>query len=367
MRVLVGSIPFPQNRFFLDLNGALSDLCTIEQSADAFWNMTGDYDVVHLHFPEYLTYGLQQAYIDGLTDKIISDLAERLEYWSGRVPIVVTRHVLLPHDARTDPMWEKLYSVFYSFADAVAHFGNASITEFGERYKAVKFTRGRPPIHRVIPHQNYANLPNTISREAARKKLGIPQGARVMLVFGALRSDEEAALVRDTFDAVRDDKKVLVVPRWREKPISFPWIRARAWLRNLRRAYNRMNPKLFFGYDFVSEADTQVYLNSADVLFIPRLWVLNSGNVTLGMTFGRVVVGPDSWDVGEILAENGNPVFDPDNPETASSAVERGFELANEAVVGRANREVALTQWTPMQCAELYMNLYNESLSARAT
>jgi hypothetical protein len=367
MRVLVGSIPFPQNRFFLDLNGALSGLCDIEQSADAFWNMTGDYDVVHLHFPEYLTYGLQQAYIDGLTNQIISDLATRLDYWSKRAPIVVTRHVLLPHDARHDPMWEKLYAVFYSFADAVAHFGKASVTEFEERYARVEFKRGVRPIHRVIPHQNYATLPNTITRDAAREKLGVPRDARVMLVFGALRSDDEAELVRHTFDAVRDDRKVLVVPRWREKPIAFPWIRARTWLRNLRRLYYRMNPKIFLGYSFVAEDDTQIYLNAADVLFIPRLWVLNSGNVTLGMTFGRVVVGPDSWDVGEILTENGNPVFDPDNPATASVAVERAFKLADENTIGPANRELALTQWTPRQCAELYMGLYKESLSARAT
>ena len=367
MRVLVASIPFPQNRFFVDLNGALSELCAIEQSADAFWNMTGEYDVVHLHFPEYMTYGLQQAYIDGLTDKVITDLAERLDYWSQTAPIVVTRHVLLPHDARHDPMWEKLYAVFYSFADAVAHFGKASIDEFEERYSAVQFKRGHTPLHRVIPHQNYEALPNTISRDEARKKLGVPDDAEVMLVFGAIRSDDEAELILNTFEGIDDPKKVLVVPRWREKVIPFPWIRARTWMRNLRRLYFRMNPKFFFGYDFVQEADTQIYLNAADVLFIPRLWVLNSGNVTLGMTFGRVVVGPDSWDVGEILSENGNPVFDPDNPATASAAVEKGFHLERAGEIPRKNRELALREWTPRQCARMYMNLYSDALRARAT
>ena len=87
---------------------------------------------------------------------------------------------------------------------------------------------------------------------------------------------------------------------------------------------------------------------------------MNSGNVTLGMTFGRVVVGPDSWDVGEILREFGNPVFDPDNPATASAAVDRGFALAREGKVSETNRRVALDNWKPEQCAEMYMKFYRE-------
>ena len=40
---------------------------------------------------------------------------------------MVTRHVLLPHDALEDPMWEKMYAMLYRYADSVAHFAQASI------------------------------------------------------------------------------------------------------------------------------------------------------------------------------------------------------------------------------------------------
>jgi hypothetical protein len=359
MRVLVASIPFPQNRFFLDLNAALGKLCTIEQSSDAFWNMEGDYDVIHLHFPEYLTFQLTRAYIDGLSDHLIAEVRTRLAFWSTRARLVVTRHVLLPHDAREDPMWEKLYSLFYSFADAVAHFGRASVVEFEDRYANLAFVRGYPPMHRVIPHQNYSSLPNDISRQEARRRLGIDEQAEVMLVFGAIRSDDERDLIATAFTGLEPGKRVLLIPRWREKLPNVSWIRLKYWLRDLNRLYYRLHPKYFFGYDFVPEGDTQIYLNACDVLFIPRLWVLNSGNVTLGMTFGRVVVGPDAWDVGEILRENQNPVFDPNRPLTAAAAVERGFALARQGEVSRTNREVALKQWTPAGCAAQYMELFN--------
>lgn len=358
MRVLVANIPLPNNRFLVDLNAALAAHCEVVHSSDAFWRMEGDYDVVHLHFPEYVTFEIEAAYQLGLQQPLIDGMEERLAFWSTRASIVVTRHVLLPHDALSDPMWENMYETVYAYADGVVHFAKASIDEFRQRYSHVAFRRGREPAHAIIPHHNYCSLPNEIGREAARKQLGIPQGASVVLVFGAIRHDAERQLILNAFNELDAPKKVLLVSRWREQLADVSWIRLKYWIRDLTRLYHRLHPRHHFNYGFVEEADTQLYLNAADVLFIPRLWVLNSGNVTLGMTFGRVVVGPDAWDVGELLRETGNPVFDPDHPETAGAALSRGFRLASEGVVGAANRQLALSAWSPERCAAEYVQIF---------
>jgi hypothetical protein len=365
MRILVANIPLPANRFLQDLNGALSELCEIVHSSDTFWNMQGEFDVVHLHFPEYLTYEVERAYIGGLTDELIAAVAERLAFWSERSVIVVTRHVLLPHDALADPAWEKMYETVYSYADGVVHFAQPSVDEFNVRYAETVFHRGCRPQHAIVPHHNYASLPNVIGRDEARKTLGIDRSANVLLIFGAIRSDAERELILDTFSELSEPHKVLLVSRWREKLANVSWIRLKYWIRDLTRLYYRARPGFHFNYGFVEEKDTQIYLNAADVLLIPRLHVLNSGNITLGMTFGRVVVGPDSWDVGSLLKETGNPVFDPDRPETAAAAVERGFALARAGKIGAANRELALTQWTPEQCARSYVEFFSEVVSNR--
>ena len=362
MRVLVANIPLPNNRFLVDLNAALADRVDLVHSHEAFWSMEGEYDVIHLHFPEYLTFEIQDAYRDGLTAELIEALEQRLQFWSERSTIVVTRHVLLPHGAREDPQWEKLYELVYRYATGVAHFAKASIEEFRDRYSHSDFVRGEP-IHATIPHQNYASLPNTISQVDARNALGIPSDAKVMLVFGAIRNDAERKLILDTFQGIRTPKKFLLISRWPEKLAKVSWIRLKYWIRDLGRLYHRLHRRHHFHYGFVEEEDTQLYLNAADVLFIPRFHVLNSGNVTLGMTFGRVVVGPDSWDVGELLREMGNPVFDPDKPETAIEAVEEGFRLADKGDVPTGNQQRSLTQWTPAQCAASYLNLYQKSQS----
>jgi hypothetical protein len=71
MRTLVAQITMSQNRFLVDLNAELSKNCELSHSNDAFWNMEGYYDGIHLHFPECLTFGLQDAYQQGLSHELI--------------------------------------------------------------------------------------------------------------------------------------------------------------------------------------------------------------------------------------------------------------------------------------------------------
>jgi len=365
LRVLVAQIPMPTNRFLVDLNAELSKGCDITHSSDDFWEMRGEFDVIHLHFPEYLTYPIQDSYTNGLTAEVIDETEKRLRFWAARARLIVTRHVLLPHDALKDPMWEKMYEMFYRYVDGVVHFAGASIVDFRQRYRDTVPFREREPLHAIIPHHNYASLPNQISREEARAKLRIPANANVMLVFGAIRNFEERDLILRTFRDLNVPGKILLVSRWREKLAKVSWIRLKYWLRDLTRLYYRLHPRYLFNYGFVEEADTQLYLNAADVLLIPRLRVLNSGNITLGMTFGRVVVGPDSWDVGELLREMANPVFDPDKPETAAAAVEQGFKLAREGRVGPANQQRALRDWGTDKCAADYLKFYQDVVTRR--
>jgi glycosyltransferase involved in cell wall biosynthesis len=365
MRTLVANIPLPANRFLVDLNAALERHMDLTHDHEAFWNMIGDYDVVHLHFPEYMTFEIQNAYLHALTDELIAEIEKRLQYWSERSVLVITRHVLLPHDAVSDPRWEKLYETVYRYVDGVVHFAEPSVEEFKKRYADTPFVHGHPA-HWVVPHHNYASLPNQISREEARRQLGIANNAKVLLVFGAIRNDEERELILNNFRRLRVSGKMLLVSRWREKLANVSWIRLKYWLRDLTRLYYKLHPQYRFNYAFVEEEDAQIYMNAADVLFIPRLHVLNSGNVTMGMTFGKVVVGPDSLDVGHLLKSTGNVVFDPDRPETASDAIAQAMELARQNRIGPANQERALTEWSAEQCADQYVAFSKELRQKRA-
>ncbi len=366
LKILVANIPLPANRFLVDLNTALLKHVDLIQDHQAFWNMTGTYDAVHLHFPEYTTYEIERAYQTELTNELISQIEVRLKFWSSNSVLIITRHVLLPHHARSDPRWEKLYETYYRHVRGVVHFAQPSVDEFNARYAATAFIAGRPQ-HCIIPHHNYASLPNEVDRSGARKALGIAEHANVVLVFGAIRNDAERDLVLDSFQAANIPNKVLLVSRWREQLPKVSWIRLKYWLRDLIRLYYRMHPNYRLNYDFVPENETQFYLHAADIMFIPRLRVLNSGNVTLGMTFGKVVVGPDSLDVGYLLRTTGNVVFDPQRPDAAAQAMEHALSLVRQDVIGPANRRLALAEWSVEQCAERYFDFFSELTLRRAT
>jgi hypothetical protein len=361
LKILVGNIPLPQNRFLVDLNDSLAKKHEVVHCPDTFWNVAGDFDVLHLHFPEYMTFAHEDAYRTGLDNELIEATVSRLSFWRKKTKIVVTRHVLLPHDALEDPQWEKMYEAVYRHVHGVVHFAQASVDEFKQRYANTGFVHGQPE-HAIVPHHNYTSLPNVVSREKSRERLGISSHSQVVLVFGAIRNLEERDLILKTFQGLRTKRKVLLVSRWKETLAKVSWIRLKYWLRDLNRLYYRLHPRYQFNYGFVEEEDTQLYLNAADVLLIPRLKVLNSGNITLGMTFGKVVVGPDSWDVGELLKETGNPVFDPEHPETAVDAVETAFQLVSEGKVGPENQKLAAEQWSAERCAALYEVFFQSCL-----
>lgn len=90
----------------------------------------------------------------------------------------------------------------------------------------------------------------------------------------------------------------------------------------------------------VAFEEVQVYLKAADLVFVPRFNTLNSGNVALGFTFGKVVTGPGYGVIGETLNKTGNPVFDPVDLNSVCDAISAGFELA-EAGHGIKNKEYA--------------------------
>jgi hypothetical protein len=288
------------------------------------------------------------------TDPIPQDLWNRLiaslEHWKSHSKLVHTRHVQEPH-VRIDEEFQKLYKTVFSYCDAVAHFAHYSIQHFKEFYPEFNHVN-----HVVIPHQNYSSLPNEVSRKEARKRMGITNNAKVMLVFGMVK-EREKQLITTAFNAIEGPDKVLLAPGWKVPRRAIKWIRLREWVYKFDLWRTKQNETFRTNLGFVQETDAQYYLNATDILLIPRIDELNSGNITLGFTFGLVVTGRDGGDIGEILKETGNPVFNPHQPASIANAVKKAFELA-EAGYGQNNKQLALADWSLDQISNMYIDLY---------
>jgi len=353
MKILFASIPQPRNRFVRDLQEGILTYAEVVYDCDEFWSCENNYDIVHIHEPEYLSYELEGCMNN--TDAIPKDLWRRLlkslEHWKKHSKLIHTRHVQEPH-VRTDDEFKKLYLTVFSYCSGIAHFANFSISQFKSFYPELEHID-----HQVIPHQNYTSLPNDISREQARSNLNINKNAKVMLVFGMVK-EREKQLIQTAFNAMPSHNKVLLAPGWQTKRRPIKWIRLREWVFNYELKKALKNKKFRTNLGFIKEQDAQNYCNAADLLLIPRIDELNSGNITLGFTFGLVVLGRNGGDIGEILKETGNPVFDPADDKSIKIAVNSSLNLAQDNH-GLKNKEIALQEWGIDTISKKYMSLYS--------
>ncbi len=352
MKILFASLPQPKNRFVQDLKAGIERYAEVIYDFNEFWKCQNHYDVIHIHEPEYLSFEIQSYLYNTkpFSKELWNRLDDCLKHWSKNSTIIHTRHVQEPH-VRVDNEFRKLYKHVMSYCHGVAHFAKFSIQQFKECYPDFKKLQ-----HVVIPHQNYASHPNNMSKAEARKKLKIRHDAKVMLVFGMVK-EHEKVLIKEAFDTIQHKHKVLLAPRWGMKKPKIGWIRLREWVFKIKELWSSLNKTFRINLGFIDVEHAQLYLNAADVLFIPRMYELNSGNIALGFTFGLVVVGKDSEDIGEILNETGNPTFKVGNKNSLNCAMQKAFELVKIGY-GEKNRSLAITEWDVDKTAKRYIEFY---------
>lgn len=322
-------------------------------SVDEFWNNAAAYDLVHLQWPEEL-FGWRYP-----SPREVEALAEHLRMLRERgIPIVYTRHNARPH--KGDACLTEAYRLCEEHADAVVHLGEYSRREF------LAASPGSQQLQAVIPHHIYEGIyDEDLSRDQARQKLGIPADAVVMLAFGAFRHAHERRLTWRAFRGMRSRRKFLLAPR------LWPYTLNGSHHRGVKRFVTRMLYRAAHATEkflrlritapegLIPDADLPAYFTAADVVFIQRTDILNSGNVPQAFAFGRVVAGPSTGNNGEILAATGNPVFDPADDASVDRALAQAVRLA-AAGHGERNRRYALDNLRLERIAAAYGQLYEQ-------
>lgn len=287
-------------------------------------------DVIHLHWPELLVKSqlsdmsredlLQSSHFE----KVIGQLKKKKR--DGSV-IITTIHNEKPHND-TKGVFSQFYSEIYSLSDGFIHMGTES-----EKLTKLQFEQEtNEKMSFIIPHGNYSIFPSNLNRDECRKRLNISPNQKVLLTFGAIRSEPELNLGIDSFKKSNIDDSIYIMAG----KLPFPYKSQLNHFRVRKKLYrHHFSGKIRTVEKVISPEEVQVYLKSADLLFIPRYNTLNSGNVALGFTFGKVVVGPDYGVIGETLKLTGNPVFDPYHLHSVSEAIRSGLESSQTDLTER--------------------------------
>ena len=294
---------------------------------------------------------------------MIDRLRQRIRHFKdGGSKIVYTRHNACPH-YNANPVIRQAYGLIESCSDVVVHMGRYSKEEFGKAHPGSRNV--------IIPHHIYENTYNeNISREEARRHLGLPADKMIITAFGKFRNREEIRMVLGAFRAWDEEHKMLLAPR------LYPFSRRNSYGRNFikqwisKAGYYLLMPLLNRMYklqagandELIDNCDLPYYMAASDVIFIQRKDILNSGNVPLAFLYHKVVVGPKVGNIGELLSETGNPTFDPDDKKDILRALEEARRLAAWGQ-GEVNYAYGMENMSIRKVGQAYAQTYKQAIN----
>lgn len=290
------------------------------------------FDIVHIMWPSIFFYlGSSSSYVDRL----------RLLRSRG-VKIVSTCHNLIPYYI-DDEDRQAFYKVTYQESDLIIHLGQFSMNLY---QKELPDTR-----QIIIPHHVYDTVYTDLCKFYTGKK-------QFIACIGAFRDEEEICLVKMAGKALFRTRYYILAPsllinaEWKRRnklALIIPFLKL-VWLR-LRYHIITFDKKW---------ADNELltkYMKMSCITFIPRIVNINSGNLTLGFLFGNVVVGANIGNIGVILRNTGNPIYNPRDKESLKMAIHEAIHL-QETGKGSENKKYALEHWTTKAMAIKHYEAY---------
>lgn len=316
----------------------------VDSSNVKFWTNFEDYDIYHFQWPEAVfdwRANISDDEVDALRNRLTS-LKLR-----GR-KIIVTCHNFKPHII-TNKRVVLLYDLIYSFCDAFVHLGDYSRNILSEEYKN--------GIHVVVPHHIYDSIYKfSENQQRCKERLNLDVNKINILSFGEFRTDEERELIINLKDKLDSNVFSFIVPGFFKKR----WIS-----RSFRESFKRIKKILHYksqGFKFtignLSDKETEEYFTACDIVLIQRKDILNSGNLPMGFYAGKVVVGANKGNVGQLLRVTGNPVFDPNNVESVVDSIYEAVDLMKKGK-GMDNKLFAEENWAEDVVANRLLILYN--------
>ncbi len=347
MKISVYIPAFTKNPFISQLGNSLlnhKEISDVSYGLELFESDQLSFDIIIFQWPEVLVKWKRPNKED------IARITARLNHLhENNIIIYSVVHNQLPHDG-SNILTSVLYQLIYNYSDKIIHLGESSKYLLKEKvnYKI------SPENEVVIPHGNYDNFPNTISRSEARKKLKLPDDKRVVLSFGKIRNKKEKNLLLKIARLIKKDNGILLIAGKfyapNRKRLSYYLNRFPFWFQSNIRIHD----------GFIDDNEIQYYLNSSDLVVIPRIKSLNSGNVALGFTYGRVVLGQNFGVIGEDLMKTGNPVFNGFDLEEIESSLKSAFDSCENGL-GMKNKKYAESTLSWDRISSMYVNLIKQS------
>jgi len=142
----------------------------------------------------------------------------------------------------------------------------------------------------VIPYGINNAVPLTdLTREEARRELGLPDVEKTILFFGAIKQYKGLEYLVAAFQqiAAGEDYRLIIAGE-RKKGCEEYW---RSIQQTIERDPSRN--KVLQKIEFIPDAETEIYFKAADVALLPYIEIFQSGILFLAYSFGLPVIATD--------------------------------------------------------------------------
>lgn len=256
--------------------------------------------VVHLHWLNVVT---AKAHDESEAQEAVKGFLEHVYGLKERgARLLWTVHNVLPHDTQFPDVDAELRSSIAQLADRV-HVMSPLTRELVAPWFDIPEEKLL-----LVPHPGYQDVyPSWISKEQARVELGIPQGAIVFLLVGAVKPYKGLTELLDAFDELagrEPGRFVLLVAGRPDRQEETQQFCERLLI----------HPAALGALRQIPHDEMQVYLRAADVAVFPYRRSLNSGALALALTFGLPVVLPDHSGEAATADSDYAQVYEPSDP-----------------------------------------------------
>lgn len=230
---------------------------------------------------------------------VISYLARK---WTGAKVLFICDNII-PHERRPG---DKLFTRFaFRFVDYFIVQSKWVMQDLMYFVSAPRF--------RLTPHPIYNIFGKPLSKNAARKRLGIREN-NVLLFFGYVRRYKGLGVLLRAMPEIltHSDVRLLVVGEFYEGEEAY-----RRQIQDLN-----LQEKVTLRSGYLKNEEVAVYFSACDVVVLPYLSATQSGIVQIANHFDKPVIATSVGGlVEDVLHEKTGLIVPPENPSALASAV----------------------------------------------
>jgi len=225
-----------------------------------------------------------------------------------RKKIVITVHNVKPHEQSKLRLLAD--RCIYAFGDHFIVHSESNKREFIKIFKIAEQKISVVPLGALVP-----DAPLTgISKAESRKKLRIPDDAKVVLFFGIIRPYKGLKTLLDAFAIVQQ-----AMPKARLVVAGKPWEPWAPYQESIEK--HNLSSSVIKKLDFIPEDEIEVLFSAADLVVLPYShFDAQSAAGTLALPFGKALLVTDTGGLPQLVSTP-QAVVPPDDPVQLSKRI----------------------------------------------